>query len=185
MRLVVGISGASGVIYGVRFLEVLKDLKIESELILTSGAKQTLVHEMGIEASKVEKLATRVYDEKNLAASPASGSYKTDGMVVVPCSMKTLAGIASGYSDNLLLRAADVTLKQGRRLVLVPRETPLNRIHLENLLKAHQAGAIILPAMPGFYHRPKDLQDLIDHVIGKILDAFEIEHNLYRRWMGK
>lgn len=180
-----GISGASGVIYGVRFLEVLRDLKIETELILSSGAKQTLKHEMAVDASHVEKLATRVHDEKNLAASPASGSYKTDGMAVIPCSMKTLAGVASGYSDNLLLRAADVALKQRRPLVLVPRETPLNRVHLENLLKAHQAGAIILPAMPAFYHKPKEMRDLIDHVVGKVLDAFEVQHNLYRRWTGK
>lgn len=184
MRLVVGISGSSGVIYGVRFLEVLQELKVESHLVMSPAAKETLVLETDRKVKQVEALATKVYPFGDVAAALSSGSFRTDGMVIIPCSMKTLAGIASGYSGNLLLRAADVTLKERRRLVLVPRETPLSTIHIENMLRAANAGAIVVPAMPAFYDRPKTIDDIVDHLVGKVLDVLGIEHNLFRRWEG-
>jgi 4-hydroxy-3-polyprenylbenzoate decarboxylase len=184
MRIIVGLSGGSGIIYGVRFLEVLRELGVESHLIFSTSAKKTLVLETEYTVGQVESLATRVYGFNDISAAPSSGSFKTDGMVIIPCSMKTLAGVASGYSDNLLLRAADVTLKERRPLILVVRETPLNTIHIENMLKAANAGAIIAPAMPGFYHKPKTIRDLLDHQVGKVLDLLGIEHNLFERWGG-
>lgn len=184
MRLIVGLSGGSGIIYGVRFLQVLKELGVESHLIFSPSAKKTLVLETDYRVDEVEALATRVYGFSDIAAAPSSGSFRVDGMVVIPCSMKTLAGIACGYADNLLLRAADVTLKERRPLVLVVRETPLNTIHIENMLRAARAGAIIAPAMPGFYHRPKTIEDLIDFQVGKVLDLLGIEHSLFERWTG-
>ncbi len=185
MRLVVGISGASGVIYGVRFLEALRSLGVESHLIMSPGLATTLKHEVNKNAEDVEKLAAVKYDYLDMAAAVSSGSFQTDGMAVIPCSMKTLAGIVSGYSDNLLLRAADVTLKERRTLVLVPRETPLNTIHIENMLRASRAGAVVLPAMPGFYFKPKTLDDMINHIVGKTLDVFKIKHSLFKRWGEK
>ena len=185
MRLVVGMSGASGVIYGVRFLQVLRELGVESHLILSPGVEETLKHEVNLTLSDVEKLATVRYSNRDMAAAPSSGSFLTEGMAVVPCSMKTLAGIVSGYSDNLVLRAADVTLKERRPLVLVPRETPLSVIHLENMLQASRAGAVMLPAMPGFYIRPKTIDDLVNHVVGKVLDALKIPHSVFQRWGSK
>jgi polyprenyl P-hydroxybenzoate/phenylacrylic acid decarboxylase-like protein len=182
--LLVGMSGGSGVIYGVRLLEVLKRLKIETHLVISTAAKETLVLETNHKVAYVESLASRVYRFNDIAAAPASGTFRTEGMVVIPSSMKTLAGIASGYSDNLLLRAAEVTLKERRPLVLVPRETPLTTIHMENMLRVAQAGAIVLPAMPGFYNRPKTIDELVDHVVGKVLDVMHIEHDLYGRWSG-
>ena len=184
MKLVVGISGGSGVIYGVRLLEVLKQLKVETHLIMTQAAKETLVLETDYAVTKVESLASHSYRIGDISASLASGSYQTDGMVIIPCSMKSLAGIAVDYEDNLLLRAAAVTLKEGRKLVLVPREAPLTTIQIENLLRVSRAGAIVLPAMPGFYNRPKSLEDLVDHVVGKALDVLGVEHDLYKRWSG-
>ncbi|MEM3833027.1 MAG: UbiX family flavin prenyltransferase [Thermoprotei archaeon] len=184
MRLVVGISGASGVIYGIRLLQVLKDLNIETHLIMTNAAKETIRLETGYQISEVESLATRSYNINDIAAPMSSGSFKFDGMIIIPCSMKTLAGIATGYTSNLLLRAADVTLKERRPLILVIRETPLTTIHIRNMLIVARAGGIILPAMPGFYHNPKTLQDMIDFIVGKILDQLGLEHNLYERWQG-
>jgi 4-hydroxy-3-polyprenylbenzoate decarboxylase len=184
MILLVGMSGGSGVVYGVRFLQVLKDMKIESHLMMSPAARETLVLETNYKVDYVESLASQNHRIADISAAPASGSFHTDGMVVIPCSMKTLAGIATGYSDNLMLRAADVTLKEKRPLVLVPRETPLTTIHIENMLRAANAGATILPAMPGFYHRPKTIEGLVDHVVGKILDILRLEHNLYTRWGG-
>ena len=184
MVLLVGMSGGSGVIYGVRLLEVLKRLKVEAHLIVSTAAQETLVIETGYKVGQVESLATHVYRFNDIAGAPASGTFRTRGMVVIPCSMKTLAGVASGYSDNLLLRAAEVTLKERRPLVLVPRETPLTTIHIENMLRVAQAGAVVLPAMPGFYDRPKTVDDLIDHVVGKVLDVLNIEHDLYGQWTG-
>jgi flavin prenyltransferase len=184
VRLVVGMSGGSGVIYGVRFLEVLKKSKIETYLIMTQAAKETLVLETDYSVSQVEGLSTHNYRINDIAALPASGSYRTDGMVVIPCSMKSLAGIATGYEDNLLIRAAAVTLKEKRKLVLVPRETPLTTINMENMLRAANAGAVILPAMPGFYNRPKSVDDIVDYVVGKVLDILGVEHDLYERWHG-
>lgn len=184
MEIVVGITGASGAVYGVRLLKALKELKVDTHLILTEAAEKIVEYELGLCRADLVNFATYCHDIDDLTTSISSGSYKTDGMVVAPCSLKTLAGIAYGYSENLLLRAADVTLKEGRLLILVPRETPLSIIHLENMLKAARAGAVILPAMPAFYHKPRTIDDLADYVVGKILDRFRIEHNLYERWRG-
>jgi 4-hydroxy-3-polyprenylbenzoate decarboxylase len=184
LKLIVGLSGASGVIYGVRFLEVAKTLDVETHLVMSPAAALTLSLETRVTAKYVESLATYVYRFRDIAATLASGSHPIDAMVVIPCSMKTLAGIVHGYADNLLLRAAEVTLKERRPLVLVPREAPLSLIHLRNQLAAGEAGAIILPAMPGFYHRPTTMQELIDHVVGKVWDVLQVKHNLYERWTG-
>lgn len=184
MRLVVGISGGSGIVYGVRLLEELKRARVETHLIMSKAAKETLVLETDFTIPKVESLATKVHRIDDITAGPASGSYRTDGMAVVPCSMKSLAGIATGYEDNLLLRAAAVTLKERRTLVLVPRETPLTTIQIENMLKVAIAGAVVLPAMPGFYHRPKTIGEVVDQVVGKVLDMLRVNHDLYERWKG-
>lgn len=184
MVLLVGMSGGSGVVYGVRLLEVLKQRKVEAHLVISTAAQETLAIETDYKLGYVESLASRVYRFNDIAAAPASGTFRAQGMVVIPCSMKTLAGIATGYSDNLLLRAAEVQLKERRPLVLVPRETPLTTIHMENMLRVARAGAIVLPAMPGFYDRPKTVGDLVDHVVGKALDVLNIEHGLYKQWTG-
>jgi len=184
LPVLVGISGGSGVVYGVRLLQVLKELKIESHLIMTTAATETLVLETDHKVSDVESIASVSYRINDIAAPPASGSFRTRGMVVIPCSMKTLAGVANGYSDNLLLRAAEVTMKEKRLLVLVPRETPLSRIHIENMLRASDAGALILPAMPAFYPKPKTIEGMVDFLVGKVLDTLGIEHDLYQRWTG-
>lgn len=184
LRLVVGITGASGVIYGVRTLEVLKKLGVESHVIMSEWAQRNVKIETEYTIDYVRSLAFRNYDDGNLAAAVSSGSFKTDGMLVVPCSMKTLASISNGFEDSLVSRAAGVCIKEHRKLVLVPRETPLSRIHIENMSRLAVSGVIILPAMPGFYHRPKTVEDLVNHVIGKILDQFGMEHDLFRRWGG-
>ena len=184
MRLIVGLSGASGVIYGIRFLQILRKKNIKTDLVMTNAAARVIENETDLEVSAVLSLATRVHDIKNLESPIASGGIRNQGMAVIPCSMKTIAGIACGYTDNLLLRAADVTLKERRKLVLVPRETPLNTIHLRNMLSLAKAGAVILPAMPAYYHKPDSLDDLVDHVVGKVLDAFNVDHRLYARWNG-
>jgi len=182
MRLVVGISGASGVIYGVRLLEVLKKKNIETYLVITPLAEKILEQETNLKKQKLIKIATHHYEINDLSAPIASGSFLTQGMIVIPCSMKTLTGIACGYSDNLLLRAADVTLKEKRHLVIVPRETPLRKVHLENMVKLAGEGAFIVPAMPGFYYNPETLDDIINHIVGKVLDILGIDNNLYQRW---
>jgi 4-hydroxy-3-polyprenylbenzoate decarboxylase len=184
MHLVIAITGCSGVVYGVRLLEACRKLGIETDLIVSQAAEKLLELELGKTIKDIRKLATRNYPQDDLAAPLASGSVKTDGMVIAPCSMKTLGAIASGIADNLITRAADVTLKEGRPLVLVPRETPLNLIHLENMVKLKRAGATILPAMPGFYYKPKEISELIDFIVGRILDVLGVEHKLYRRWQG-
>ena len=184
MHLIVAITGCSGVIYGVRLLEACRKLGIETDLIVSQAAEKLLELELDKTIKDIRKLATRNYSQDDLAAPLASGSVKTDGMVIAPCSMKTLGAIASGIADNLITRAADVTLKEGRPLVLVPRETPLNLIHLENMVKLKRAGATILPAMPGFYHKPKEISELIDFIVGRILDVLGVEHKLYQRWQG-
>jgi 4-hydroxy-3-polyprenylbenzoate decarboxylase len=168
----------------VRLLEVLKDLNIEAHVAMSSAAKETLILETPRKVGEVESLAAVAYRVNDIAAPPSSGSFRTLGMVIVPCSMKTLAGVASGYSDNLILRAAEVTLKERRPLILVPRETPLTTINIENMLRVANAGAMVLPAMPGFYTRPRTIENLVDNLVGKILDALGIEHNLYPRWSG-
>ncbi len=182
MRLIVGISGATGSIYGVRLLEVLHEKKIETHLIVTSTAGEILLQETSYSIKRIEDLATRVHRNEDLGASISSGSFKTDGMVVIPCSIKTLSGIAHSYNDNLLTRAADVVLKERRRLVLAVRETPLHQGHIELMLQASRMGAILFPPMPAFYTHPKTIDDLINHTVGKILDLFGIDHNLFVRW---
>lgn len=182
MRLIVGLSGASGILYGIRMLEVLRELGIESDLIMTDMAGMMVELETSWKENEVCALASRRHDSFDFASPLASGGYRSLGMVVLPCSMKTIAGIACGFSDNLLLRAADCTLKERRPLILVPRETPLNAIQLRNMLTLAEAGATILPAAPGFYHQPQQIGDLIDHIVGKVLDIFGVEHHLYRRW---
>jgi len=185
MRIVVAITGASGVVYGKRLLEVLSDKGIETHLIISKEAEEIIANELSSKKDDIEKLATHVYKMNDLLSPLSSGSFITDGMIIVPCSAKTLAGIANGYSDNLILRAAEVAIKQGRKLILVPRETPLSAIYLENMLKLARLGIVILPAMPAFYHNPKSIDELIDFIVGKILDSLNIEHNLFKRWTGR
>ncbi|MDH5713444.1 MAG: UbiX family flavin prenyltransferase, partial [Candidatus Bathyarchaeota archaeon] len=175
-------TGASGAVYGERLLKMLREKNVETHLIISKAAEKVIEHELEMAKEDVRKLADHAYDVDDWSAPVASGSFKTDGMVIIPCSMKTLAGIAHGYSDNLVLRAADVTLKEKRRLILVPRETPLNVVHLRNMLALAEQGVVIVPAMPAYYHKPKDINDLVDFVVGKVLDLLGIEHKLYKRW---
>ena len=181
-RLVVGISGASGVIYGLEMLKALKELGYESYVVLTEQARHNLLLETDHSPEEVEKTASRLYDDHDMAAPISSGSFLTRGMVVIPCSIKSLSGIANSYGANLLVRATDVTLKERRPLVLVVRETPLHRGHLELMLAAASQGAVILPPVPAFYHKPETITDLIHHTVGKVLDCFRIPHNLFQRW---
>ena len=181
-RLVMGISGATGAIYGIRMLEILKETEIETHLIITNAAKRTILLETEFEIKYVESLATYVYDVENIGGVVASGSFATEGMVVIPCAIKSLSAIANSYNDNLLIRAADVTLKEGRKLVLVVRETPLHKGHLQLMLRAAEMGAVILPPVPAFYHVPKTIEGIIDQTVGKILDIFNIEHHLFKKW---
>lgn len=182
-RLIVGLSGSSGVIFGVRLLEALKGIpEVETHLVMSKGAEVTLRLETEKDIAAVKALADVVYDPGNLAASISSGSFRVMGMVVIPCSMKSLSQIALSLGDNLLARAADVTLKERRKLVIVPRETPLHLGHLRNMVAVTEMGGVILPPAPSFYHRPKTIMDLVDQTVGKVLDQFEIEHDLFRRW---
>jgi len=178
MRLIVGISGASGAVYGVELLRVLKSKSVETDLVLTHAARTVIENEIDMTAGDVTSLATRSHNVDDLTAPIASGGHDADGMVVIPCSMKSMAAIAHGYASNLLLRAADVTLKERKTLVLVPRETPLNVIQIGNMLSLAKAGAVILPAMPAWYHDPREIRDLVNHVVGKVLDIFRIDHSL-------
>lgn len=182
LRLIIAITGASGVIYGKRLLEVLQNRKIETHLIISKAAEKIIKHELEATRKDIEKLATHVYSVDDLTASISSGSFKTDAMVIIPCSMKTLAGIAHGYSENLILRVADVMLKEKRKLILVPRETPLNIIHLRNMLELAKQGVTVVPAMPAYYHKPKEISDIVNYVVGKVLDLLSVEHTLFRRW---
>ena len=185
MRLIIGMSGASGVIYGIRLLEVLSQVeKVETHLVLSDSAKLNIAIETDRNARDVQALADEVYSNKDIAARLASGSFKTDGMIVAPCAVKTLSAIANSYADSLLVRAADVVLKERRRLVLVPRETPLHTGHCELLLKASQVGAILAPPMPAHYINPKSVDDLVDHHVGRILDLFELDSGFVHRWQG-
>lgn len=182
-RIIVGISGASGAILAVRLLEELKkNSQYEVHLIVSECADYTLGQETGLQAAEVTSLADVVHPLHDMGASVSSGTFQTEGMVIIPCSMKTVAGIASGYSDNLLLRSADVTLKEGRKLVLVARESPLSRIHLRNLLTAAEAGATILPPMLTYYNKPVCIEDMTHHIVCKVLSVFGIECEGYRRW---
>ena len=181
-RIVVGISGASGVIYGVRLLSLLKGSDYETHLVISKSGKLNIKIETKYSPDEVAAMADYVYDDKNVAASLASGSFLTEGMVVVPCTIKTLSGIANSYNENLLVRTADVTLKEKRKLVLVVRETPLHIGHLRLMTMAADMGAHILPPVPSFYHQPTSIADIIDQTIGKIFDYLNIEHDLFRRW---
>ncbi|MDN5344253.1 MAG: flavin prenyltransferase [Clostridia bacterium] len=182
MKLVVAVTGATGAVYAVKFLQALKATGVEVHLILSRWAEETLRLEMGLEPETVRNLAAFAYQEDDLGAAVASGSFRHQGMVIVPCSMKTLAGIAHGYAANLVMRAADVTLKEGRKLILVPRETPLSVIHLENMLALARLGVTIMPPMPAFYYRPATIDDLVNHLVGRLLDQLDVEHNLITRW---
>ena len=186
-RIIVGISGSSSPIYGIRTLMALRDIPdIETHLILSSGARMTIKYEAPEWAvDDILALADVNHDPGNLAAAVSSGSFKTDGMVVVPCSMKTLASIAHSYNVDLITRAADVCMKERRRLVVVARETPLHRGHLMNMLAVSDMGGVILPPIPGFYSKPKTIEDIIDHTVGKILDLLDIENDKFSRWTGE
>jgi len=182
-RLIIGISGASGAIYGIRALEVLRaDPEVETHLILSPSAKRTLLEETRYSITGVQALADVVHEHRDIGASIASGSFETAGMLVAPCSVKTLSAIAHCYSENLLTRAADVCLKERRTLVLMVRETPLHLGHIELMDRATRYGAIVLPPVPGFYSRPASVQDIVDQSVGKALDLFRIPHTLFKRW---
>jgi 4-hydroxy-3-polyprenylbenzoate decarboxylase len=183
-RIIVGVTGATGVVYGIRLIQALREGGAEVHLILSRAVRSIIPLETDFTAEDVEALADAVYAPEDLAARISSGSFRTDGMVVAPCSIKTLSAIANCYNDNLIVRAADVTLKERRRLVLMVRETPLHAGHLKLMATAAESGAIILPPVPAFYHHPETIQDIVDQSVGKALDLFDIGHNLYRRWKG-
>lgn len=185
MRLVVGISGASGVVLGYHMLKALKAYpEIETHLVISEGARVTFGLETSLKIEDVEKMADVVHSNKNLAASISSGSFKTDGMIVIPCSMKTLAGIAAGYAENLLIRAVDVCLKESRRVVLVPREMPFGKLHMRNLKEVSDLGCIIVPPMLTFYNNPQTIEEQINHIIGKVLMQFGLDHKKFIAWEG-
>ncbi len=181
-RLVVGISGASGVIYGVRLLQVLRDVGIETHLVMTRSAEITLAHESNYKVAEVREFASRAYSPTDIGAAISSGSFRTAGMIVAPCSIRSMSEIATGVTSGLLSRAADVVLKERRRLVLMVRETPLHSGHLRTMAQLSDMGAIIAPPVPAFYAQPQTLDDIIDHTIGRMLDFFDIETGLVRRW---
>jgi flavin prenyltransferase len=184
-KIVIGMSGASGVIYGIRLLEVLQDEGVETHLVVSKGAVKNIELETQYTIERVTGLAKKVHRIDNLAAPISSGSFITEGMVIVPCSMRTLSGVAHSYNENLLIRAADVALKEGRKLILVVRETPLHKGHLKSMYDVADLGGIILPPVPAFYHHPKTIDDVINQTIGKILDLLSIEHSLFGRWAGE
>ena len=181
-RIVIGISGASGVIYGIKMLNLLQEKDFQTHLIISESGRQNIEIETSYKADDVAAMADYTYDNRDVGAALASGSYLTEGMVVVPCTIKTLSGIANSYTNNLIVRAADVTMKEKRKLVLVVRETPLHVGHLSLMMKAANMGAHILPPVPSFYHQPKTIDDIIHQTVGKIFDYLGIEHNLYKRW---
>ncbi len=181
-RIVIGISGASGVVYGLTALRLLRDLGVETHVVMSRAAQVTLGHETDLTVADVRRLAAVWYRHDDIGAAISSGSFRTSGMIVAPCSVKTLAEIATGVTSGLLSRAADVTLKERRRLVLMVRETPLHAGHLKSMLAATEAGAIIMPPVPAFYSKPTSLQDLVEHTVGRVLDLFELEAGVVRRW---
>ena len=184
-RVIVGISGSTGAVYGARLLEVLHGVPdIETHLVMSAAARTTIEYEMERDSSEIAALADIVYDDRNVGAAIASGSFVTEGMIVAPCSMRSLSAIANSLNDNLLTRAADVCLKERRRLVLIARETPLHAGHLRLMLDCTTAGAVILPPSPAFYHRPKTILDIVDQTLGKALDLFGIDAGLFERWQG-
>jgi 4-hydroxy-3-polyprenylbenzoate decarboxylase len=185
MLLIIGITGASGVIYGIRLLEVLSTNKeVETHLIISEAGAAIIKHETDWELEKVRTLADACYDINDIGSRLSSGSFKRDGMVIAPCSMKTLSALANSYADNLIARSADITLKERKRLVLLARETPLHLGHLRNMVKLTEMGAVVFPPVPAFYHKPQTIQDLIDYTIGRVLDIFDIKHKLLPRWSG-
>jgi len=181
-RLIVGISGATGAIYGIRLLEVLAKSNVETHLVITEAAQKTILMETDWKVENVKSLAKVTYDIQDIGADIASGSFESEGMVVIPCSIKSLSAIANSFNVNLLIRAADVAIKEKRRLVLVVRETPLHKGHLNLMMKSADMGIIILPPIPAFYHHPKTIDDLVNHTVGKVLDLFGINHRLFERW---
>lgn len=180
--MIIAITGASGVIYSLKLLEALKELKIETGVVVSKPAEIILDYELGIELDHIKNLADYYYDPDDLTSSINSGSFKFNSLVIVPCSMKTLSAIANGYGNNAITRVADVALKEKRKTIIVPRETPLRSIHLENMLEISKEGGIILPAMPAFYHKPENINDMVNFVVGKILDSLDIDNNLFNRW---
>ena len=182
MKILIGITGASGSIYGIRLLEELVKSGNEVHLIVSEDAKKIIKYETNYTFDKIKKSASFYYKNSDMFATPSSGSFKLDAMIIVPCSMKTLSSIANGYSETLISRAASCFLKEGRKLIIVIRETPLDLPGIKNILSAKQAGATILPAMPSFYHKPKKIEELVDFIVGKILDQLKIEHLLFKRW---
>ncbi|MCK0513176.1 UbiX family flavin prenyltransferase [Aromatoleum buckelii] len=184
MRIVVGISGASGAIYGIRILAVLKKIGIEADLVMSDSAKRTIVYETDYSINDVKRLAACVHDNNDVGASIASGSFKHAGMIIAPCSIKTLSAVANSFNTNLLIRAADVTLKERRRLVLMLRETPLHLGHLRLMTQVTETGAVLVPPLPAFYHRPKTIDEIINQSVTKVLDQFDIDADLFSRWTG-
>lgn len=184
-RLIIAITGATGVIYGIRLLQVLRDIaSVETHLLISEAGVLNLHQELDMKRKDVEALADVVHNVRDVGAAIASGSFQSDGMIIAPCSMKTLAAVAHGFSDNLITRAADVVLKERRRLVLMVRETPFNLAHLRNMTAVTEMGGIIFPPLPGFYHRPASIAEMVDHTAGRVLDLFEIQHSLTPRWNG-
>lgn len=185
MKVVVGISGGSGAIYAVSLLKALEELEIETHLVVSTMGAYVMEHECGISLDQLKGMATYFHDNKNLAAPIASGSFKVDAMIVLPCSMKTLSGVANGYTDGLLTRACDVMIKEGRKLIMVPREAPLSPIHLENMLKLSRLGITIFPPSPGFYSHPETIEDMVLDITGRLLDTIGVENTLVNRWQGE
>lgn len=184
-RLIIAITGATGVIYGIRLLQVLRDIaSVETHLLISEAGVLNLHQELDMKRKDVEALADVVHNVRDVGAAIASGSFQSDGMIIAPCSMKTLAAVAHGFSDNLISRAADVVLKERRRLVLMVRETPFNLAHLRNMTAVTEMGGIIFPPLPGFYHRPASIAEMVDHTTGRVLDLFDIQHSLTPRWNG-
>ena len=183
-RLIIAITGATGVAYGVRLLQVLRETPVETHLLISEAGVLNLHQELDMKRKEVEALADVVHSVRDVGASIASGSFASSGMIVAPCSMKTLAAVANGLSDNLITRAADVVLKERRRLVLMVRETPFNLAHLRNMTAVTEMGGIVFPPLPGFYQRPQSIQEMIDHTVGRVLDLYAIEHALTPRWNG-
>ena len=184
-RLIVGLTGATGAIFGVRLLEALKDTGVETHLIMSKWAQQTIEHETSLTAREVRALATVSHETGNMGATVSSGSFMTDGMVIAPCSMRSLAAIAHGTGDHLVHRAADVILKERRKLVLVAREMPLSDVHLENMLKLSRMGVVIMPPVPAFYNHPRTVDDVVNHVVARVLDQFGISADFAKRWTGE
>jgi len=182
MKLVVAMTGASGSIYGIRLLQELKKRNCEIFLIVTKNARKIMEYETGYDEEELSEFVEKIYDEDDMESSLASGSFMYDAMVIVPCSLKSLAAVANGLAINLVARAAICCLKEGRKLIVVPRETPLDLITLENMVKLKKAGVTLLPAMPAFYHKPDSIDGLVDYIVGKILEQLSMEHDLYKKW---